>query len=124
MPTNKPAIRQHMKRFKALASRKLNPHIVFLHVHCQFSLDEIARVTGISRKTTGRLLMGQLPTMKQLRLLQRTVMTATLELESLLTYERASRSGMYYGEIIRHIAHQGHLLSRFTKDNTKGKIRP
>lgn len=124
MPTNKPAIRQHMKRFKALASRKLNPHIVFLHIYCQMSLDEVSRVTGISRKTTGRILMGQLPTLKQLRLLQRSVLTATIELERLLTYERSTRAGMYYSQIIHHIAHQGRQLSRFTKENTKGKIRP
>lgn len=122
-PVDKPAIRAHMKRFKVLASMRTNPHISFLHIHCQFSLDEISRVTGISRKTTGRILMGQLPTLKQLRILQRVVYTATIELEKLLTYERASRSGMYYGEIIRHIAHQGHVLSRYTKENTKGRIR-
>jgi len=113
--TNKALIQEHMKRFRVLTLRRTNPHITFLHIHCHMSLDTIAQSTGISRKTTTRLLLGQRPTRHQLKLLQRTVLTATIELEKLTTYERATREGMYYGQIIHHMSHLGRSLSRYTK---------
>lgn len=102
----------HMKRFRALANKRSNRHIIFLHIHLHLSLDQIASATGISRKTVTRLLLGQLPTRRQLKRLQRTVNKTVTELEKLLAYERTSREGMYYGEILHHTISLGRLLGR------------
>ena len=121
--TDKHAIRDHMRMFKILAYRRTCHQLTFLHIHCQFSLDQISQHTEISRKTISRILMGQIPTKAQLRKLQRAVLTATIELERLLAYEQATRSGMYYSSIIHHTVHLGRLLSRETTTTT-GRYRP
>lgn len=118
-PVDKPTIRKHMRRFKILASMRTSRQLTFLHIHCQMSLDAIAGVTGISRKTIGRLLLGQRPTKTQLRILQKAVLAATIALEDLLTYERASRTGMYYSSIIHHTTALGRLLSRESAGNPR-----
>jgi len=118
---DKARIRTHMRRFKLAASQHTNSHIVFLHLHCQMSLDTISEVTGISRKTITRMLLGQLPTKTQIRLLQRAVNAATYELESMLTYERQSREGMYAGAVITQLSHLGRSLGRH--EIIKGKTR-
>jgi len=110
-----------MKRFKLLVSRRSNPHLTFLHIHCQMSLDTISQCSGISRKTIGRILMGQLPTKQQIRILSRVATICTRELEKLLSYERTSREGMYAGNIISHMSHLGRSLSRH--ETIKGKTR-
>lgn len=116
-PVDKQQIRTHMRRFRVLASKRTNRQVTFLHIYCGMSLNHLASTTGISRKTLDRILMGQQPTPKQLRRLKRSVLTATIELEKFLTYERASRTGMYYSQIIHHTVSLGRLLSR-EKDPT------
>lgn len=114
-----------MRRFRVLASRTTNRHIAYLHIHCQMSIPLIASATGISRKTTERIMLGQLPTKRQLRLLQRVCTATVQELEKLTSYEQANRTGMYYAEIIHHTIHLGRLLSRANKAPTSihGKTR-
>lgn len=109
---DKQQIRQHMRRFRTLASRTTNPHITFLHVYLGMPLGHIASITGISRKTTTRILLGQRPTIKQLRRLRRTCLTATVELESMLTYDERHRHGLYFHQIIHSLTHMGRALGR------------
>lgn len=119
---DKSLLRTHMKRYKVLGLKRANPHISFLHIHLHMSLDTIADATTISRKTITRLLLGQLPTKPQIRLLQRACLTATIELEKLASYERTNREGMYYGQIIAHMVHLGRSLSRH--QDKAGATRP
>lgn len=122
---DKQAISDHMRRFRVLASRTTNRHIVYLHIHCQMSLPFIAQATGISRKTTERIMLGQLPTKRQLRLLQRVCTATVQELEKLTSYEQSNRTGMYYAEIIHHTVHLGRMLARAEQSPTSphGKTR-
>lgn len=109
---DKQQIRTHMRRFRALASRTVNPHLTFLHVYLGMPLGHIASSTGISRKTATRILMGQRPTIRQLRKLRSVCLTATVELESMLTYEERGRHGMYFHQIIHSLTHMGRSLGR------------
>lgn len=114
--TDKPAIRLHMRRFRAPLLQRTNRQLTYLHIYLGMSIQQIAHSTGIARKTTERILLGQRPTLKQLRKLQRTVLTAAIELEKLVPHTRRSRAGMYHQEILMHLANLGRLLSRESKE--------
>lgn len=106
----------HMRRFRAPNLTSSNRQILYLHITCQFSLSSIATMTGISKKTVGRLLMGQRATTRQLRRLQRACTPVYRELEKQLDYARhQSLEGHYHREMLHHMISQGRWLTQDTR---------
>ena len=114
-------VKAQLQRFKVPHLTTSNRQIIYLHVICQFSLDEVARLTGISRKTVGRLLLGQKATERQLRRLQRACTPVYRELEKHLDYSRTrSLEGHYYREMMHHMISYGRWLTQDTRRGHKG----
>lgn len=108
-------VRAHMRRFKSPHLTSSNKHIIYLHIICQFTLGEIATMTGISRKTVTRLLLGQKATERQLRRLQRACTPVYRQLEKQLSYGSPTLQSHYYREMIHHMISYGRWLTQDTR---------